>query len=115
MSEDPHSFADIRAIELKQVAAWAAKEVLAEAASTALKLSETTAQAAHTAVETMKQTLDYIQRDVNEIKKSLDNKYVTREAFEPIQRIVYGLVGLLLMGTVGAILALVFRLPVPPL
>ena len=36
-------------------------------------------------------------------------KYVTREEFAPIKGLVYGLVGLLLTGVIGAVLALVIR------
>lgn len=110
MSDTPSiSYAAQRALELTQVAELAAQRVLAEAASAARVLSESTAQVATHAVDTMKQTLEYIQKDLNEIKVRLDNKYVTREAFEPIQRIVYGLVGLILMGFVGGVLGLILR------
>lgn len=51
----------------------------------------------------------YIKRDVAEIKKTLAESYVTREEFEPIKKIVYGLVSLILVAVVGALVALVLK------
>ena len=53
--------------------------------------------------------LDYIQRDVADIKKRLDDNYVTTQEFEPVKKIVYGLVALILVAVVGAIVALVIQ------
>ncbi len=39
----------------------------------------------------------------------LDEKYVPRDLFEPIQKLVYGLVGAILLGIVGAGLALILK------
>ncbi|MFZ2992533.1 MAG: hypothetical protein WA061_02345 [Microgenomates group bacterium] len=40
-----------------------------------------------------------------EAKKS----YIRREEFEPIKQIVYGMVGIILIGFIGAVIALVIR------
>ena len=40
---------------------------------------------------------------------SFGDMFVTREAFTPVQRIVYGLVGLVLSGVAAAIIALVVK------
>jgi hypothetical protein len=48
-------------------------------------------------------------KDISDIKKSLDEKYVTKEKFEPIKNLVYGAVGLILVAVVGAILALIIK------
>ena len=67
----------------------------------------------------MKEIKD-IKKDVNEIKvdlaslpekliEKLDDKYVPRDLFEPIQKLVYGLVGAILLGIVGAGLALILK------
>lgn len=53
--------------------------------------------------------LDYIQRDVADIKKRLDDNYVTTQEFEPVKKIVYGLVALILVAVVGAVVALVIQ------
>jgi hypothetical protein len=50
-----------------------------------------------------------IKSDVSEIKNNMERNYVTLEAFEPIRRIVYGLVALILIGFVGALIALVYK------
>lgn len=51
--------------------------------------------------------IEYIKRDVGEIKKSLQDDYVTRDEFQPVRNIVYGLVTSILLTVLGAILALV--------
>jgi hypothetical protein len=52
-------------------------------------------------------SIKYIQRDIAEINHKLDDKYVTKETFEPVRNVVYGLVALILIAVVGAIVALV--------
>jgi hypothetical protein len=53
--------------------------------------------------------VDYIKTEVIEIKKLLSEKYVTLETFEPIRRIVYGMVTLVLTAVVGGMLALIIN------
>lgn len=53
--------------------------------------------------------IENIKADVKDIKFKLDSQYVTKEAFEPIRKIVYGLVSLILVGVVGATLAIVLK------
>ncbi len=50
-----------------------------------------------------------IQKDITEIKILVTNNYVRREEFNPVQKIVYGLVTVILMGVVGALMALVLK------
>ena len=51
----------------------------------------------------------YIKETVQDIKRLVEDKYVTKSEFEPIKRIVYGVVGLILVAVVGALLTLVVR------
>lgn len=44
---------------------------------------------------------------IEKINEKLDDKFVTKEAFAPVQRIVYGAVALILITVLGGILALV--------
>lgn len=53
--------------------------------------------------------LEYIQADVAEIKAKLDKDYVTNDEFDPIRRVVYGMVSVVLLAVVGAMVALVMR------
>ena len=66
------------------------------------------------------QEIKDIKRDVNDIKvciaelpekikEAIANDYVSKEAFKPVQKLVYGLVGAVMIGVVGAVLALIFR------
>lgn len=48
-----------------------------------------------------------IKTDITEIKERLDEKYVTKDEFEPVKKLVYGIVGLILTAVIGALLGLV--------
>ena len=45
----------------------------------------------------------------DKIKEAIEEKYVSKDSFEPIKKITYGLVGAILLGVIGAVLALVFK------
>jgi hypothetical protein len=51
--------------------------------------------------------LDYIQTDIKEIKKRLNENYVTNAEFEPVKKIVYGLVTIVLTSVSIALIALI--------
>lgn len=51
--------------------------------------------------------ITYIKEKLNTVDEKVSTHYVSKEEFEPIRKIVYGLVALILVGVVGALLALV--------
>lgn len=51
--------------------------------------------------------LTYIKEKMNTIDNKVSNNYVSKEEFEPIKKIVYGVVSLILVAVVGALVALV--------
>ena len=53
--------------------------------------------------------IEYIARDVADIKETLESGYVTKGEFEPIKKVVYGMVTTILVGVLGSILALILR------
>lgn len=53
--------------------------------------------------------IEYIKDNVKNINAKLEGDYVTREEFDPIKKIVYGLVGLILVSVVGYILTAVLH------
>lgn len=55
----------------------------------------------------MAKDISSIRDDVTEIKLQLESKYVTQVEFDPVKKVVYGLVGLILVAVAGAIIALV--------
>lgn len=57
----------------------------------------------------IRKDLDYILQDIREIKKTIAENYVTRAEFTPIQKIVYGLVSLVMVTVFGAIMTLVVK------
>ena len=70
----------------------------------AIQKLEITIEGRLTAVE---KDVEYLRDELKEMKDSMRDHHVRREEFEPIKKIVYGLVSVLLMGVVGALLALV--------
>lgn len=60
----------------------------------------------------LQQSALLIPKDVEHIKIQVDkieDTMVTREAFEPVRRVVYGMVGVMLLAVISAVLALVIR------
>jgi hypothetical protein len=51
--------------------------------------------------------IQYIKEKVTGIEVKLERDYITKEEFDPIKKVVYGLVGLILTGVVGALIGLV--------
>lgn len=49
----------------------------------------------------------YMKEGINTINEKLSRGYVTKEEFEPIKKVVYGLVGLILTSVLGALVAIV--------
>jgi DNA-directed RNA polymerase specialized sigma54-like protein len=72
--------------------------------------------AANTTTEINKLTTDiavilnkvgYIENEVKEITQKLQSNYVTQDQFEPVKKVVYGLVTIILVAVVGALIGLV--------
>ncbi len=55
------------------------------------------------------QDIKYIQRDIQNINNKLENQYVTQAEFEPIKKIVYGLVMLVLTTVCVALVSVVLK------
>lgn len=53
--------------------------------------------------------ITYIKDKLNSVDTKVSSHYVSKEEFEPIKKIVYGLVGLILVAVVGALVSLVVR------
>ena len=87
----------------------AAHEAAAVFAKAAAEAAKTVAIAAASANQLLNNDISYIKQDIKEIKDKLDNKYVTTEAFDPVRRVVYGLVAAVFLGVVTAVLALVLK------
>jgi len=62
-----------------------------------------------TGIALIAKDISYIKEEVTEIKAKMEKDYVTRHEFEPIQKIVYGLVALILVSVIGAVIAMVLR------
>lgn len=53
--------------------------------------------------------VEYIEAEIKAIKEKLEKEYVTTDMFEPVQKIVYGLVSVILLAVIGAVVALIMK------
>lgn len=60
---------------------------------------------------TMRSKLDAIEKDLTLLSNSTLPRYVTMERYSLVEKVVYGMVGLILVSFMGAILALVVNKP----
>ncbi len=60
-------------------------------------------------IVTLSTQMGNVIRDVGELKNLVRADLVARAEFNPVQKIVYGMVGLILVTVVGALLALVLQ------
>lgn len=64
-------------------------------------------QSEETKLAVIQTDLTYIKEKLNAVDNKVSSHYVSKEEFEPIKKIVYGLVSLILVAVVGALVALV--------
>ena len=57
-----------------------------------------------------KDDIDEIKDDTKDIKIDMKDNYVTKTEFNPIKKVVYGAVGLILASVFGALVTLVVKL-----
>lgn len=62
-------------------------------------------------IAVMANDISYIKKSVEDINKKITDDFVSKDEFEPVKRLVYGLVSLILITVVGAVLALVIIRP----
>lgn len=61
----------------------------------------------------IKNDLGYIKEKLNALDEKVSLHYITKEEFNPVKNIVYGVVFLILVAVVGALIALIVQ-PGPP-
>lgn len=62
-----------------------------------------------TKIEVALEQLTRVREDIKSLENKIDNNYVTKTEFEPVQKLVYGLVGLVLTTVFGALVLLVIK------
>ena len=62
-----------------------------------------------TAIAVILQDIGYIKTNITEIKTLVLNNYVTKEEFDPVKKLAYGLISVVLIGVLGAILTLIIN------
>jgi hypothetical protein len=68
-------------------------------------------QSDETKLAVIQTDLTYIKEKLNAVDTKVSSHYVSKDEFEPIKKIVYGLVSLILIAVVGAIVTLVVGAP----
>lgn len=58
--------------------------------------------------------MEQIIGDMHKLRNDLSTNYVTRNEFTPVRNIVFGLVGAILMGLIGAFTSFVIRGGISP-
>ena len=61
------------------------------------------------AITGIRKDISWIKNGVDEIKGNLDKKYVTKEEFDPVKTIAFGLVGVIVVAVMGSLLALIMN------
>jgi len=86
--------------QIIQIARDAAQKVLDTAIETAKALTAATTK-----------DISQIRDAIDKINDKLDNKYVTKEEFSTVKAIAYGLVVTIVLGFMGGLIYLVFKIP----
>lgn len=68
-----------------------------------------TRDSSDTKIALIQQDISYMKDKLDNVDQKISTHYVSRDEFEPIKRIVYGMVGLILIAVVGALVSLVIR------
>lgn len=89
-------------------AATVAEQLLAKAAAKATEIVRDAKESTTEGLALMAKDIEYIRRDLTEIKGKMDKDYVSVDQFTPVRNIVYGMIGVLGLATMGAILKLIF-------
>ena len=66
-------------------------------------------EAVEVTLEGIKKDISYIKVSVTEIKDTIKKDYVTKVEFDPIKKIVYGLVSIVLASVFIAVLSMVIK------
>lgn len=62
-----------------------------------------------TNIALLQQDVKYIKDTVNKIETNLEADYITRVEFEPVKKIMYGMIALILTMVLGAVISLVIK------
>lgn len=73
--------------------------------------SSTRTESENTQIALMANDLGYVRKSIDVLTDKIDKNYVTKDEFEPIRKLVYGMVGLILVAVVGAVMTLILRKP----
>lgn len=66
-------------------------------------------QTDETAIALLQRDVGYIKETVGKIENNLEADYITRVEFEPVKKIMYGMVALILTMVLGAVISVVIK------
>lgn len=55
----------------------------------------------------MSEVVAGLKQEFHEMREQIQNRYVSRDEFQPVKNIVYGMVGVIMVAVCGAVLALI--------
>lgn len=101
------TLAENKAKSLVESAAKDASNLIEIARLNAVKMLGDKSTGSEVEIRSMAKDISYIQQSIAKIEMKLDRDYVTVDQFTPVRNIVYGMVGVFGLATMGAILKLV--------
>lgn len=70
---------------------------------------ETGNSSMQTKIAVMANDITYLKDTVRHIDEQVSDNYVTKAEFNPVQKLVYGVVTLILIAVIGAVISLVIK------
>lgn len=65
-------------------------------------------QSESTDLKGLQKDMEYARNDISEIKELLKTGYVSVQRYAPVEKIVFGMVGVLLVTVFGTVLSVIF-------
>lgn len=78
-----------------------------ERAESRYRIAQTRDEEIKVSMAIMAKDVEFIKNEVTDIKSKLEGHYVTKEEFDPVKKIVYGIITAVLLAVLGALLGLV--------
>lgn len=72
-------------------------------------MSPTKSHKEDTQIAVMANDISYIKKSIDDMNSRLDHHYVTKDEFDPIKKLVYGMVALVFSAIVTAVMTLVVK------
>jgi len=72
-------------------------------------MSPTKSPKEDTQIAVMANDISYIKKSIDDMNSRLDHHYVTKDEFDPIKKLVYGMVAIVLSSVAAAVMAILVK------